>query len=254
MTKNVNIERLHILESMLDNPSRISQYLKDYFTKKTHKSRKDEYKPGSDKYMEEVLKDEKIAQLPDYKVDMNDTLVIEYSYHKAEFTMGKLTLEETVYYDYEDYEETVVREYTFLVKNSYWGEGLITTFNALLCNEMVQSLLIEKSKAKHREYWVEYLNSERLGNGTYILLLDEILKAENDLIEVGVYFSMFGEPNEYLKIGDDKYYAKDMVAINEAYKADEPIYDEHDRRVEYNHYSHGNYVQFYNTYIKPKCD
>ena len=249
MKRNVNIQDLHIIDAMLDCPSNVKKMIYDYFKKDTYKSYKDDYKEGSARYLEELAKDEEIAQIPDYNVKLNDYIKIEHSYHNFELKVGVITIEEWEQYDYYSHEgETVVREYTFLTDNSYWGSTIISNLKDFLCYSKVQELLIQKAKDDHHSRVHDWLN--KAYDGVFRLLIDDVIKAEKSSIDTGIYFSAFGKSNEYLMIGEEKYYASEMTLVNEAYNADAVAYDENDRKIKYSSYEHGNYVNFYRMYLK----
>lgn len=249
MKTNVKIQDLHIIDAMLNCPSNVEKMINNYFKKKNYTSHKDDYKEGSARYLEELAKDEEIAQIPDYNVKLNDYINIEHSYHKVELKVGVITIEEWEQYDYYSNEgETVVKEYTFLTDNSYWGSTVITNLDAFLCYSKVQKLLIQKANDDHDNRVHDWLNKAH--DGVFRLLIDNVIKAEKSNIDTGIYFTPFGESNEYLMIGEEKYYASEMTLINEAYNADAVAYDEDDRKIKYCAYAHGNYVNFYRKYLK----
>lgn len=249
MKRKVNIQDLHIIDGMLNCPSKVKKMIYDYFKKTTYKSRKDDYREGSTRYLEELAKDEEIAEIPDYNVKLSDYIDIEHSYHKVELKIGVITVEEWEPYDYYgDEGETVVREYTFFTNNSYWGSTIITDLDEFLCYSKVQAILIQQARDRHHNRVHDWLS--QACDGVFMLLVDDVIKAEKSNIDTGIYFSTFGERNEYLMIGEEKYYASEMKLVNEAYNADAVAYDEDDRKIEYSAYEHGNYVNFYRMYLK----
>jgi hypothetical protein len=247
--KNVKVQDLHIIDEMLQCPSNVKKMIYDYFKKTTYKSYKDDYKEGSARYLAELAKDDEIAKIPDYNVKLNEYINIEHSYHKIKLKVGVITIEEWVSYDYYgDEGETVVKEYTFLTNNSYWGSTIITNLDEFLCYSEVQELLIQQARDRHHNRVHDRLSKSC--DGVFLLLADDVIEAEKSNIDTGIYFSTFGERNEYLQIGEEKYYASEMKLVNEAYNADAVAYDEDDRKIEYSAYEHGNYVNFYRKYLK----
>ena len=84
-----------------------------------------------------------------------------------------------------------------------------------------------------------------------MLLLDKILKAEKNLTKVGIFSSLSNSDNAWVEIGEEKYYMKDMLIINEAYKNDDyEFYDENDRKIKYSWYQHESFPDFYLEYSK----
>jgi hypothetical protein len=249
MDKKVDIKNIYSLKNFVNCEYHRKEIL-EYFEKKTHTSRTNDFKPNSEKWLKAKEEDEKISSIPDHNVNLNyDRLIIQYSYEKLEFSIGTITVKKTEYcYSTEEYVSGDVT-LNFLVENSYWGHGLICSFSELINHDNVQSFFEKTFDDQKRDEWQRHLESTY--NGVFMLLLDKILKAEKNLTKVGIFSSLSNSDNAWVEIGEEKYYMKDMLIINEAYKNDDyEFYDENDRKIKYSWYQHESFPDFYLEYSK----
>ena len=247
MKKEVELINIYSLKNFI-NCDYYRKQIQEYFEKRTHSSKVKEYKPESEKWLKAKEEDERIANIPDHKVKFNyDNLILEYSYHKVEFSIGTITIEKTGYcYDSDEYVSGEVT-LNFLVENSYWGHGLICTFNELINHDKIQSLFETMLDDQRKEITEKRLASFK--DGVFMLLLDKILKSEKNLIDWEIWSSY--NDDIWLQIGDQKYYMNDMLVINEAYKnKDYEFYDSDDRKIEYKDYYHESFPDFYLEHSK----
>lgn len=247
MVKKVDISNIYSLKSFL-NTRHLRNSIEEFFQKKTHSSETKNFRPESDAWLKAKQEDDKIDSLPDHNVNINyDDLIIEYSYKEIRFTIGTITTNETSYWSEDgDYEVSEVKR-NFIVENSYWGRGLICSFDELLDHYKVQEFLEEMLDDQRREKWRNRL--EETGDGVFNLLLDKIVKNEKNLIYSEIYKSY--KDGLFIEIGEEKYYAKDMVEINQAYKTgDYVFYDENDKKIEYSWYQYESFPDFYLKYSK----
>lgn len=247
MVKKVDISNIYSLRSFL-NSRYLRNSIEEFFKKKTHSSETKNFRPESDAWLKSKQEDDKIDSLPDHNVNINyDDLIIEYSYKEIKFTIGTITTNETSYWSEDgDYEVSEVKR-NFIVENSYWGHGLICSFDELLEHCKVQEFLEEMLDDQRKEKWRNRL--ENTGDGVFNLLLDKIVKNEKNLIYSEIYKSY--KDGLFIEIGEEKYYANDMVEINQAYKTgDYAFYDENDRKIEYSWYQYESFPDFYLKYTK----
>jgi hypothetical protein len=248
MDKKVDLKNIYSLKNFI-NCDYLRKNISEYFKKKTHSSRLNDYKPGSEKWLKEKERDEEVFNIPDHNVNFNyDNLIIEYGYQKVEFSIGTITSKKTGYCSETD--EYVEGEVTlnFLVENSHWGYGLICTFEELISHVKIQSLFEEMLDDQRRERWVRQLESTE--DGVFMLLLDKVVKSEKNLIECGIW-SSYDKGDVWLQIGETKYHIKDMLVINEVYRNnDYEFYDEHDRRIKYDWYRYESFPDFYLEHSK----
>ena len=252
MIKSVELQNIYSLKNYL-NCGQFEEMINEYFRKKTHTSTINEYRPNSERWLKAKSLDEEIAKIPDHKVNFNyDTIQIGYSYHKVEFNIGTITVTKPEYCDME--ERYVQKEVTlnFLVDNSYWGHGLICDFNGLINHDKIQDMLEEMLDNQRVEKWANHLKS--INDGVFELLLDKIVKSEKNSIHVGIFRSGLSRTEDkWVEIGEQKYYLKDMIIINEAYKTNNyEFYDENDRKIEYKDYLYESFPDFYLKYIDKK--
>lgn len=247
MVKKVDISNIYSLRSFL-NSRYLRNSIEEFFKKKTHSSETKNFRPESDAWLKAKQEDDKIDSLPDHNVNINyDDLIIKHNYKEIKFTIGTITTNETSYWSEDgDYEVNEVKR-NFIVENSYWGYGLICSFDELLDHYKVQEFLEEMLDDQRREKWRNRL--ENTGDGVFNLLLDKIVKNEKNLIYSEIYKSY--KDGLFIEIGEEKYYANDMVEINQAYKTgDYAFYDENDRKIEYSWYQYESFPDFYLKYTK----
>jgi len=247
MIASKKIDISNSLRSFL-NTRHLRNSIEEFFKKKTHSSETKNFRPESDAWLKAKQEDEKINNLPDHNVTIKyDDLIIEHNYKEIKFTIGTITTIESSHWSEDgDYENREVTR-NFIVENSYWGHGLICSFDELLNHNQVQELFEKMLDDQRKEKWRNRL--ETIGDGVFILLLDKIVKLEKDLIYTEIYRS--DKDGLFIEIGEEKYYAKDMVEINQVYKTgDYAFYDEWDRKIEYSDYLYGSFPDFYIKHSK----
>ena len=247
MVKKVDISNIYSLKSFL-NTRHLRNSIEEFFQKKTHSSETKNFRPESDAWLKAKQEDDKINSLPDHNVNIKyDDLIIKHNYKEIRFTIGTITTNETSYWSEDgDYEYREVTR-NFIVENSYWGYGLICSLDELLDHYKVQELLEEMLDDQRMEKWRNRL--EETGDGVFILLLDKILKQEKNLINSTIYTSY--KDGLFIKIGEETYYAKDMVEINQAYETGNyEFYDDNDRKIVYSEYLYESFPDFYLKYSK----
>lgn len=249
MDKKVNLLNIYSIKNFV-YCERFRKNIQEFFEKKTYTSKTNEYRPESENWLKSKKEDDRISNIPDHNIIMNyDNLVIEHSYHKVEFSIGTITVEINQYcYDTEEYVNEE-HKLNFLVENGYWGFGLICSFEELINHHKVQSMFELMLDDQRQQNWQNRLKSTN--NGVFMLLLDKILKSEKNSVEVNIYSSFNDNSNLWVQIGDQKYYMKDMLIINEAYKNDDyEFYDEQDKKIKYCQYRHESFPDFYLEHSK----
>jgi hypothetical protein len=244
MNIKIGIENIFSLKNFL-NSSSDREKIKQYFRKKTHKSDVGEYKPNSELWLKAKNEDDIIANIPDHNVVLNyEKLEIKYSYHTVEFSIGKITSNETNWcYAMEEYVEKEVTRH-FLVENSYWGFGSICSLEELLEEVKIKQMMELMFNQIRKDKWESHLKS--VNDGAFILLLDKILNAEESFIPVKILTKIFEHNDVWVEIGEQKYHLKDMIEINKAYKTgDYEFYDENDRKIKYADYLYDSFPDFY---------
>ena len=247
MVKTVDISNIYSLRYFL-NSGFLRDSIKEYFKKKTHSSQTQNLRPESDAWLKAKEEDDRINNLPDHNVTIKyDDLIIEHNYKEIKFTIGTITTIESSHWSEDgDYENREVTR-NFIVENSYWGHGLICSFDELLNHIQVQELFEKMLDQNRRDKWRNRL--EDTGDGVFMLLLDKIVRQEKNLIYSEIYRS--DKDGLFIEIGEEKYYAKDMVEINQVYKTgDYAFYDERDRKIEYSEYLYGSFPDFYIKHSK----
>lgn len=246
-SKKIDISNIYSLRSFL-NSRHLRNSIEEFFKKKTHSSKTKDFRPESDAWLKAKQEDEKINSLPDHNVTIKyNDLIIEHNHKQIKFTIGTITTIESSHWSEDgDYENREVTR-NFIVENSYWGYGLICSLNELLDHYKVQELLEEMLDDQRKEKWRNRL--ETTGDGVFMLLLDKIVRQEKNLIYSEIYRS--DKDGLFIEIGEEKYYAKDMVEINQIYEKDDyAFYDERDRKIEYSEYLYGSFPDFYLKYSK----
>jgi len=230
------------------NSRHLRNLIEEFFQKKTHSSKTKDFRPESDAWLKAKQEDEKINSLPNHNVTIKyDDLIIEHNHKQIKFTIGTITTTEAYFSEYEPDEHFKDVTRNFIVENSYWGYGLICSLDELLNHYKVQELIEEMLDDQRKEKWRNRL--ETTGDGVFILLLDKIVKQEKNLIYSEIYRS--NKDGLFIEIGEEKYYAKDMVEINQIYeKGDYLFYDENDRKIEYFWYQYESFPDFYLKYSK----
>ena len=249
MVQTVDISNIFSVRSFL-NSSYQREKIKEYFQKKTYSSETKNFRPESEPWLKSKEKDDEIASIPDHNVKINyDTLVIKHRYNEVKFNIGTITFEEIYFNEFEEDDNFRDITLTFLVENSYWGHGLICSFDELMSDYRILQLLEESLDSQRQDKWIDSLKN--FGDGVFMLLLDKIVKLEKNLINTKFYESY--TDGLYVEIGEQKYYAKDMIKINEVYKTGEySFYDENDRKIEYKEYYYESFPDFYMKYSSEK--
>lgn len=232
---DLKLDEVYTLKGNLD-ASRLQKQIEEFFKKKAHRSRANEYKPGSEKHQKCLADDEVYALIPDHKV--RDTYS-ELTIGGASYSIYFITEEYHPYcYDdeghgYYDTYQTLERDVMFLRRNKMYGE-LIYTFP-----ELIASLEEEFVKAQEDKDYLGYFNwFEREEHmKPYKLIVDDIIRAKKKLLKVeffkgGGMFS-HNEEGDYVMLGDEKIMKSDIKVAWDLYESKEPIYDENDRKMEW---------------------
>jgi hypothetical protein len=248
MDKVVELKNIYSLKDFI-NCGYVRDKISEFYQKKTYSSKLNEYKPGSEKWLKVKERDEEISKIPDHNVKDNyEDLIIEYGHKKVEFSIGTITIKRSGYCSETD--EFVEGDVTlnFLVENSYWGYGLICSFDELILHDQIQSLFEEMLDDQIRGEWRKRLES--IEDGAFMLLLDKIVKSEKNLIKCDIW-SSYNRDDMWCQIGEEKYHLKDMLVINKAFdNNDYEFYDENDRRIKYEWYSNESFPDFYLKHSK----
>ena len=251
MNLTLDIENIYSLKNFL-NANGKRKEIEEFFTKKRHVSKADQFRPESEKWLNAKKEDEEIAKLPDHNVEFNyETLKLKFSYHEISWSIGKITSNETYYcHNMEEYVQGEVTS-NFIIENSHWGYGLICSFDELISHHKVQQMMEIMLDYSRRDKWEKHLKS--INDGVFMLLLDKILKSEKELIPVKIFTKIFGD-DKWVEIGEQKYHLKDMIEINNAYvNKDYEFYDDNDIKIEYKDYYYESFPDFYLKH-KPKLE
>lgn len=246
MIKRVDISNIYSLKGFLNSKGQRDS-IREYFKKKTHTSETKNYRPESKPWYVAKEKDDFVANLPDHDVKINyDELSIEYNYNELRFTIGTITTIENSYYSENGvYVEGEVTR-TFLVENSYWGHGLITSFEELINHEEVQKFLESMLDDQRRDKWRDKLQTHC--DGEFMLLLDKVVKSEKNGLKIDFWVN---DKDRWVQIGEQKYHLKDMIEINKAHESNSyEFYDENDKKIVYSDYCYDSFPDFYLKYSK----
>lgn len=249
MNKTVDIIHIYSLRGYV-NSGGLSKVINEWYTKKNHVSKVKDYRPESEMWLKMKEEDNRINEIPDHDVVMTiDDLIIEYGSKRLELSIGKVSYVKNVH-NYED-DDVIEQKFTstFLVENSYWGTGLICSFDELISHPMVQEMIEDMFNDQIYIKWRDHLNT--ICDGVFMLLLDKIVRSEKNLVPVRIYSN--GGEVYWVEIGDDKYYEKEMRHINEVFKNDDYVfYDDNDKRIEYCVYMYDSFPDFYRKYSTVK--
>jgi len=250
MIKRVDISNIYSLKGFINSRGQRDS-IREYFKKKTHRSEINNYRPESEPWYVAKEKDNVIANLPDHDVKINyDELSIEYNYNELRFTIGTITTKESSHWSEDDDYEDIDVTRTFLVENSYWGTGLITSFEELINHEEVQKFLESMLGDQRRDKWRDKLQT--YCDGEFMLLLDKVIKSEKNGLKIDFWIN---DKDRWVQIGEQKYHLKDMIEINKAYKSDSyEFYDENDKKIIYSEYYHDSFPDFYLKYSSEKIN
>lgn len=245
MNKKIDFINIYSLNEFI-NSNYLEKEINEFFKKKNHQSKVSEFRPNSESWLKAKTIDDEIAKLPEHNVVLNyDKLTISYRYHKVEFDLGTITTEISDYCSITDEYRGQQETFNFLVENSHWGHGIICNFNDLLQHHKIKELLQIMFDDLRREKWEDIIMSFK--DGVFILLLNKIIKAEEELIDVNLFVG--SEPR--IEIGEQTYYMTDMILINEAYKTGNyEFYDENDRKIVYKDYLYQSFPDFYLEHSK----
>lgn len=245
--KNIDItmkaSQIVLLQSLLRgcDVNKVQQF----FQKKSHTSSKNQYREGSESYNKEVEKDLLIAELPDHNVKFVGSVTITASYsEKIRFSIGKLTHDKYITeYTYSDEGESVlstVEEY-FLVENSHWGYGLITSISELLGDYKYERLLLIQQLEDIKDE--VNIQLDNMGNSFY-LIRDIVVDALKEFKSVE-YYNKYKQYNKCVVVDDVVYSEEELDSVVKDYKDNVRFYDKDDRVIEFN--SWDNYLIYHRT-------
>lgn len=244
MHTDLSLEKLHVIKNMLDSYV-VKNEILSFFEKKCHISKVKDYKPGSDKHIKAIAEDLRIAALPDYDVKLSDKKSLRFDNNcgHVELSIGTIIIVKPVYNDeYEDYIEQTIT-YTFMYDNEYHPTHIVCSLDDLLSLPIVQLSLCDNSKTVQKRKWIDILKDSRLGDGLYMLLLDRIIKADDLCLPVTFY-------TDRITIGEETFTKEEMILIKNAYDSKESVYNDRDELEVYRDYMYGDYINYYNKFIK----
>jgi hypothetical protein len=246
MRRKINVNELYVLEKKL-NCRGYEKKIRDYFKKRTYKSETSQYKEGSENWKKSVEADQEIEKIPDYQVKDTYKDIEIYSdntHDKVKFSILEIPIQVRDF-EYDDYGESysVFKETTgiFLCDNSYWGHEIITSLSDLIENYNIKELIKKEQAAYKDRKWRKIFSDEY---SSYILLIGDVIKADEDLKEIKVYDNKLEiDGKNYTKEYLDKLY--DLYR-NESYE----FYDKNDKKIKYEYYRYNSFVEFYEMYNK----
>jgi hypothetical protein len=243
----IGLNEVYTLNGNL-NASHLEKEINEYFRKQNYTSRAKDFKPGSKAHQECLEQDAVVNAIPDHKVrDTHNKLTINCAL-REDVTFQILYITEEYHPEvwddesegyYTDYETTLERDIMFLRLNLQPGRwfgprDFILTFEDLM--KTLSESFVADQEWRDKQRYFDWFEEDKT-KAPYKLIVEDIIRAKKELKEVNFYKggSMLhhDEDKDYVMIGDEKIMKSDIRKAWDLYESKEPIYDEHDRRIEW---------------------
>lgn len=247
----IPINELFLLKNFFTGAS--TALIQESIEKKNFRSQKDYYKPGSEKYLEELERERLNSEKTciDIKFD-NSELQIggEYGGDSVKFSIGNYT---DIMHDYNcDGKEHHSYEvsHKFLIDDEYDHRCIICSFDELLMNDSVKHLLMKAQQEQFEKIAIEnVLDLDEV----FSLVQYHVVAAMKEFAKVD-YYTEYNHRGKCIIITKDEvettFFKEDLLPIHDAYKKDVRFYDDCDRKIEFYDCCHNVNRSYYEYYIK----